>query len=55
MSSDEPIVLAPFCEEFQQIARPLRTAYVVRELKRIDREGLPILRTVLACPDDDAQ
>ena len=55
MSSDEPIVLAPFCEDFQQIARPLRTAYVVRELKRIDREGLPILRTVLACPDDDAQ
>jgi len=50
------IEIPSFCEDFQAIKnRVERRAYVVNELRRIDRAGLPILRTILSCQDDDAQ
>lgn len=45
-----------FCEDFQAIkGRRERREYVVSELRRIDRAGHPILRTILSCQDDEAQ
>lgn len=55
VSDQDPIELPPFCEDFQTLPKAKRTAYVADELRRIDRQGLPVLRTVLSCPDDDAQ
>lgn len=52
---NDPIELPAFCEDFQTTLKAERTAYVASELRRIDAEGLPVLRTVLSCPDDDAQ
>lgn len=55
MSDQDPIELPPFCEDFQTLPKAKRAAYVADELRRIDKAGLPVLRTVLSCPDDDAQ
>lgn len=50
------IEIPNFCDEFQSKRdRKARRDYVVSELRRIAAEGLPILRTILSCQDDDAQ
>ncbi|MBL0219657.1 MAG: hypothetical protein IPQ07_38055 [Myxococcales bacterium] len=50
------IELPAFCDDFHATPKKeARRAYVANELRRIHSEGLPVLRTVLSCPDDEVQ
>ena len=51
----DPLEIPSFCERYHTLARNERPAYVAQELRRVDGAGLPVLRTVLSCADDDAQ
>lgn len=55
MSSADPVEISSFCEDFFAVEKSERLTYVVNELQRIDRAGLPVLRTVLSCSIDEAQ
>jgi hypothetical protein len=45
----------PFCDEFADKEMDEREAYVADELRRLDAEHIPLLRTVLGSSHDDVQ